>query len=81
MKGIKYAILAAFASTVHGFKTPHTVKTTSGPVEGHDASEETSVQAYLGIPYALPPTGSRRFQPPEAYSGSSVINGSSIVSN
>ena len=30
-----------------------------------DTSYPRSVEAFLGIPYALPPTGERRFMPPE----------------
>ncbi|KAB8209410.1 Alpha/Beta hydrolase protein [Aspergillus parasiticus] len=38
------------------------IDTTSGPVEGFYNS--SSVRAFLGIPYAEPATGSRRFKPP-----------------
>ncbi|KAE8422706.1 Alpha/Beta hydrolase protein [Aspergillus pseudocaelatus] len=38
------------------------LNTTSGPVEGFYNS--SSVRAFLGIPYAEPATGSRRFKPP-----------------
>ncbi|KAH9216473.1 carboxylesterase [Leptodontidium sp. 2 PMI_412] len=52
-----------------------TVNTTSGPIQGHAASEALEVSEYLGIPFAQPPTGSLRFQPPVAFNGSSIING------
>jgi carboxylesterase family protein len=57
-----------------------TVKTDSGPVQGHPASGAPLVSEYLGIPYAQPPVGDLRFQPPVAFEGSSVINGSNFVS-
>lgn len=57
-----------------------TIKTSSGPVRGHAAAHESSVSAYLGIPYALPPVGNRRFMPPEKYHGDVLINADRIVS-
>lgn len=57
-----------------------TIKTSSGPVRGHAATHESGVSAFLGIPYALPPVGNRRFMPPEKYHGDEVINADSIVS-
>ena len=38
------------------------VETTSGRVRGH---AEAGVLAFMGIPYAMPPVGVRRFAPPE----------------
>lgn len=43
-----------------------TVSTTSGPVQGHAASDASQVSEYLGIPFAQPPTGRLRFEPPVA---------------
>jgi len=57
-----------------------TVGTTSGAVEGHAASQAVEVSEYLGIPFAQPPTGSLRFQPPVAFNASSTINGTDFVS-
>lgn len=57
-----------------------TVSTTSGPVQGHAASDASQVSEYLGIPFAQPPTGRLRFEPPVAYNGSSTINGTDYVS-
>ena len=39
------------------------VKTAHGTVEG--ISTESGVQAYLGIPFAAPPTGELRWRPPQ----------------
>lgn len=55
-----------------------TVLTSSGPVQGHSASNGTGVSEYLGIPYAQPPVNELRFQPPVAYNGSDIINGTSF---
>ncbi|KAI0170573.1 carboxylesterase [Pestalotiopsis sp. NC0098] len=52
-----------------------TVTTSSGPVEGHAGGNGTGVSEYLGIPYAQPPVGELRFQPPVAYEGTDTING------
>lgn len=56
-----------------------TVQTTSGPVSGHAASNETEVSEYLGIPFAAPPIGNLRFAPPQRYSGTVPINGTNYV--
>jgi hypothetical protein len=56
-----------------------TVQTTSGPVEGHAASVASGVSEYLGIPYAQPPVGSLRFQPPVRYNGTTKIDGKHFV--
>jgi hypothetical protein len=57
-----------------------TVQTTSGPVNGHAASNDPQVSEYLGIPFAQPPIGDLRFAPPQKYSGNSTINGTNYVS-
>lgn len=56
-----------------------TVQTSSGPVNGHAASNATQVSEYLGIPFAAPPVGNLRFAAPQKYSGNSTINGTSFV--
>lgn len=55
------------------------VQTSSGLVQGHAAPKARGVSEYLGIPYAEPPVGRRRFQPPIRYSGTSKIDGSRFV--
>ncbi|KAF8247288.1 carboxylesterase family protein [Wilcoxina mikolae CBS 423.85] len=40
----------------------HTIKTTSGTIQGFSPSP--GVSAFLGIPYASPPLGNLRFEPP-----------------
>lgn len=56
-----------------------TVQTSSGPVRGHTASHASNVSEYLGIPYALPPVSSLRFQPPLRYRGNTTISGEAFV--
>lgn len=43
------------------------VQTSSGSVQGHAASIAGEVSEYLGIPYANPPVGELRFQPPTPF--------------
>lgn len=62
------------------WKVGQTVKTSSGHVQGHAASNATEVSEYLGIPYSFPPIGHRRFQPPMRYHGHEIINGTNFVS-
>lgn len=65
----------------YGWAVGQSVKTSSGTVEGHAAQNAVEVSEYLGIPFALPPTGSLRFQPPVKYNGSSIVNGTDFVSH
>ncbi|KAL2832636.1 Alpha/Beta hydrolase protein [Aspergillus pseudoustus] len=51
-----------------------TVRTTSGLVVGHAAANAPGVSEYLGIPYAVPPLGRLRFQPPVRFVGNSTVN-------
>lgn len=41
------------------------VNTSAGKIKGRKGRLNYKVHEYLGIPYAHPPTGSRRFAPPE----------------
>lgn len=73
-------ILTCGISSCHGLSVGQTIITSSGPVRGHVATVESGVSAYLGIPYALPPVGNRRFMPPEKYHSDKLIIGNSVVS-
>ena len=44
------------------------VKTTSGILTGTMGTNSPDVSAYLGIPFAIPPVGSRRWTAPERFS-------------
>jgi len=63
-----------------GWVVGETVQTSSGPVQGHAAKNDSSVSEYLGIPYARPPIGNLRFAAPVKYTGTSTINGANFVS-
>ncbi|KAK2059768.1 carboxylesterase [Colletotrichum caudatum] len=75
-------IVAAAPSFIAATPLPWTigqpVQTTSGLVRGHAAGSAVQVSEYLGIPYAQPPVGTLRFQPPAKFTGSSIINGSAF---
>ncbi|SZF00863.1 unnamed protein product [Blumeria hordei] len=51
------------------------VSTSSGPVTGHDAGNDTKVSEYLGIPFAEPPIGKFRFAAPRKFVGTAQLNG------
>lgn len=72
--------LAVLAAAAQGdFTIGQTVETSSGAVQGHAAADNSSVSAYLGIPFAEPPVGDLRFAPPQAVNKTSsgqTINGS-----
>jgi hypothetical protein len=75
-----FMLSLAWASPHHTDCTVgQTVNTTSGPVIGHAATIFPYVSEYLGIPFAQPPIGDLRFAGPLAYTGSSVLNGSTYV--
>jgi len=64
------AICIPFGDVVRAEATNST-DTTSGPVVGLPADAK-GVRAFLGIPYAEPPTGERRFRPPAPVKRSST---------
>ncbi|KAK7756464.1 hypothetical protein SLS62_001690 [Diatrype stigma] len=72
------AELAAGTARRDTWTVGQTVQTTSGPVEGQEASSSDGVSEYLGIPYAAPPVGERRWLPPANYSGDSTIKATSF---
>ena len=57
------------------------VRTTSGLVVGHSATNASEVSEYVGIPYAAPPLGRLRFQPPVRYTGNDTISATAFVSS
>jgi hypothetical protein len=78
--------VAVCAGSIHALETRQTnwtvgqvVQTSSGPVSGHPASVNTDVSEYLGIPFAVPPVGNLRWQPPQLYNGTAPINGTDYV--
>lgn len=63
-------LLLAWSSLLHvslASKVGAPIKTTSGIVTGRSARDRIDVSEYLGIRYAHPATGKRRFQPPVAF--------------
>lgn len=56
-----------------------TVKTSSGPVSGHAATNDSQVSEYLGIPYGQAPIGDLRFAAPVGFNGSAPLNGTTFV--
>jgi len=80
---VALASLLLLPALLVGGKQPDvgaTVQTSSGPVTGHAALNQTQVSEYLGIPYAQPPLGNLRFAPPQTYSSQTPLTGSSYVS-
>jgi hypothetical protein len=63
----------SFSATRANWTIGQTVLTSSGSVLGHAASNVSEVSEYLGIPYAVPPVGSLRFQPPVPYTGEGLL--------
>lgn len=58
------AIVFALAATSPAAAQAPTVQTASGAVEG-SVSEDGKIRLFAGIPYARPPEGERRWQPPQ----------------
>jgi len=80
---VSLALSAAAAVTAQSdgnWTVGQIVDTSSGSVTGHAASVNTEVSEYLGIPFAIPPVGDLRWTAPQAYNGTSAINGTDFVS-
>lgn len=73
-------VLASFFSLAIGANVGLPVSTTSGLVKGHPAPDRSDVSEYLGIPFALPPTGNRRFAAPVELYSNRTVSGTSYVS-
>jgi cholinesterase len=88
MKAVTFAVLT-LATAVGGLEmieqrqtnwtVGQTVQTSSGPVSGHAAKNDSQVSEYLGIPFGQAPVGNLRFAAPVAFNGTAPINGTSFV--
>ncbi|KAF4634691.1 hypothetical protein G7Y89_g3411 [Cudoniella acicularis] len=54
------------------------VETSSGVLNGFINASAPSVRQFLGVPFALPPTGTRRWQPPSKLESDKPINATNI---
>lgn len=68
------AIGAATGSSCSNSGASLTVPTTSGELTGTINATSPNVRQFLGIPYAEPPVGGLRFQPPSPYTSDDAIN-------
>lgn len=68
------AIGAAAGSSCSQSGASLTVPTTSGELTGTINATSPNVRQFLGIPYAEPPVGALRFQPPSPYTSDDAIN-------
>ena len=78
------SIIVRVGATIHEHQSSNwtvgqRVQTSSGPVSGQAAANESEVSQYLGIPFAQAPTGNLRFAPPIQFNGTELIDGSSFV--
>jgi carboxylesterase type B len=72
IKTLQRLVFGLFLTTIHSTtiaEASPTVKIAPGIVNGISCSS-TAANAYLSIPFALPPLGPLRFAPPVAYTGS-----------
>jgi carboxylesterase type B len=69
------AVLMQFASAaLASYQVGGPVSTTSGTVTGIPGKNAPEVSAYLGIPFAYPPVGARRWLAPERFKAGAPIN-------
>jgi hypothetical protein len=64
----------------NGWTVGQVVHTSSGTVRGCAAPNANEVSMYLGIPYANPPIGTLRFEPPQKYECNNEIDATKFVS-
>jgi hypothetical protein len=65
----------------NGWTVGQAVHTSSGTASGCAAPEANEVSMYLGIPYAYPPIGNLRFEPPQKYKNNNEIDATKFVSS
>jgi cholinesterase len=73
MRHYSWAIIlfSVFTNAQSVFKVGQSVKTSSGHISGQASSWKTDVSEYLGIPFALPPSGNLRWAAPQAIKNAS----------
>ncbi|KAH8886237.1 alpha/beta-hydrolase [Thozetella sp. PMI_491] len=54
------------------------IETSGGVLNGYINASASSVRQFLGVPFALPPTGNRRWQPPSKLESAAPINTTNI---
>ncbi|KAE8374525.1 carboxylesterase [Aspergillus bertholletiae] len=64
-------LLGLYNPAIAHFVDGPVVQTSNGGIIGHILDEFPDIIEYLGIPYAAPPVGELRFEPPQAYRGGS----------
>ena len=58
--------LCAVLIAVFGLGAEQVVRAAEAPLGAYEGTVENGVNAFRGIPYAMPPTGQRRWQPPQS---------------
>jgi hypothetical protein len=81
------AAFCSWASSIEGllerqsnWTVGQIVQTSSGPVSGHPATNNSQVSEYLEIPYRQAPISDLRFAAPVKFIGNASLNGTSFVS-
>jgi len=73
---IWFALLTSVAAQ-QTWTVGQTIKVSSGTINGQSSSWKPAVSEYLGIPFALPPVGSLRFQAPAPLKSDKLVNATS----